>query len=140
MKYTTTFIYTFGCYYSNWYRKYLYAKNFKSDQLEFINNFHKELFKFVYLFIKTSNWNCIFQSINYKMRFSSFFAKRSVSLALSALSKLYVTKTVGEILFDGYDEPILKSLSYLPLVSVMDRFGLFYGVSTNTNFTMYLNM
>lgn len=62
------------------------------------------------------------------MRFSSFFVKKSVSLGLSAMSKLYVTKTAGEIIFDGYEEPILRSLSYLPIPKIMDKFGLFYGV------------
>lgn len=52
-------------------------------------------------------------------------------MALSVSSKLYVTKTAGEILFDGYEEPILSSLSYLPIPSVMDKFGIFYGVSVN---------
>lgn len=70
-----------------------------------------------------------FQAISYKVRFKSFLIKKSVSFALTAMSKLYVTKTAKEILFDGYDEPILKSLSYLPISSVMDKFGLFYGVS-----------
>lgn len=63
------------------------------------------------------------------MRFQSYFVKKPVSFALTALSKLYATKPVGQILFDGYEEPILRSLSYLPIPSVMDKFGLFYGVS-----------
>jgi hypothetical protein len=40
-----------------------------------------------------------------------------------------VTKTAGQILFDGYEESILSILSSVPLTGVTDKFGLFYGVS-----------
>lgn len=54
-------------------------------------------------------------------------------MGLSSISSLHVTKTAGEILFDGYEEPILSTLSLIPMLNVQDRFGIFYGVSVHVS-------
>lgn len=50
-------------------------------------------------------------------------------MTLSLYSELHVTKTAGELLFDGYEDQILSAAGYLPFVEVADKFGLFYNVS-----------
>ncbi|XP_044271364.1 protein peste-like isoform X1 [Tribolium madens] len=74
-----------------------------------------------------STINVVPLAIAYKARHFGFFSKRTISYSLSSLSSLYVTKTAGEILFDGYKESILSILSTVPLAGVVDKFGLFYG-------------
>ncbi|XP_050499800.1 protein peste isoform X1 [Diabrotica virgifera virgifera] len=66
-------------------------------------------------------------TIGFKTRWSSWFTKRVVSAALSSVSSLHVTKNVSQILFEGYDEPILGTLSKFPWLDVQDKFGIFYG-------------
>lgn len=46
-----------------------------------------------------------------------------------------VTKTAGEMLFEGYEDPLLDLAKSLPSSATggappVDRFGWFYGVST----------
>jgi len=56
-----------------------------------------------------------------------------VSMALAAIKeKLFVTKTVGEIIFDGYEDPLLDDISVITkfgikIPGLMDKFGFFYG-------------
>ncbi len=45
---------------------------------------------------------------------------------------LFVRKTAGEILFDGYKDPILDAAEFIhkfniPIPGIMDRFGFYYG-------------
>ncbi|KAJ8978291.1 hypothetical protein NQ317_012662 [Molorchus minor] len=82
--------------------------------------------------------------VSYKTRNMNYLTKKMISLGLSSISSLYVTKTAGEILFDGYEEPILSTLSWLPIPDVSDRFGIFYGkngtIGTDGIFSMsFLN-
>lgn len=47
--------------------------------------------------------------------------------------QIFVTKTAGEILFDGYEDPLLDMAKSLPSSATggappVDRFGWFYGV------------
>lgn len=59
----------------------------------------------------------------------SYFAKKSVSLTLSMLGNLHVTKTARELLFEGYKDELLSMIGMMPVFPVQDKFGLFYGVS-----------
>ncbi|KAJ8959905.1 hypothetical protein NQ318_011642 [Aromia moschata] len=72
-----------------------------------------------------STINAVPLTIGYKTRNFINFYKGIISIGLSSISSLHVTKTVGEILFDGYEEPILSTLSMMP-INVEDRFGIFY--------------
>lgn len=60
--------------------------------------------------------------------------KRTVSLGLSTLrTQMHVKKTVDEILFKGYEDPIINLMNKMtflqqPDVPKMDKFGWFYGV------------
>ena len=46
--------------------------------------------------------------------------------------KLFVKKTAGEILFDGYKDPVLNAAEFIhsfnvPIPGIMDKFGFYYG-------------
>lgn len=53
-------------------------------------------------------------------------------LKMSNIDKPYLTKTAGEFIFDGYDDPILdviiKLKSFLPIELPFKKVGWFYGV------------
>ncbi|CAH1156006.1 unnamed protein product [Phaedon cochleariae] len=71
--------------------------------------------------------NAVPLTVAYKARDFSYWAQKAISMGLSSISKLYVTKTVGELLFEGFEEPILSTLSKMPMLRVQDKFGIFYG-------------
>ncbi|CAH2012388.1 unnamed protein product [Acanthoscelides obtectus] len=73
--------------------------------------------------------NAVPLTVSYKSKNFGFWSKKMISLGLSSISSVYVKKTAGEILFDGYEEPILSTLSNFPMLNVEDKFGIFYGVS-----------
>jgi scavenger receptor class B, member 1 len=56
-----------------------------------------------------------------------------MNLGLKAIGEnLFVEKTAGEILFDGYDDPVLKAAEFIhkfnvPIPGIMDKFGFYYG-------------
>ena len=56
-----------------------------------------------------------------------------MNLALKAFNeKLFVEKSAREILFDGYDDPILDAAEFIhkfhvPIPGIMDKFGFYYG-------------
>ncbi|XP_060529969.1 uncharacterized protein LOC132704160 [Cylas formicarius] len=80
-------------------------------------------------------------TVAYQARKYNFFTKKLLSLSLSSMSTLSVTKTANEILFEGFEDPILNVLSRFPLLNVQDRFGIFYGQNGTTGregvFSMY---
>lgn len=47
-------------------------------------------------------------------------------------NQIHVTKSIGEILFDGYDDPFITAGNTLPLINSIpgyDKFGWFYKVN-----------
>lgn len=49
---------------------------------------------------------------------------------LSAIdSQVFVNKTVGQLLFDGYEDELLAIASMVGAKDAADKFGWFYGVS-----------
>ncbi|XP_057664273.1 protein peste-like isoform X1 [Diorhabda carinulata] len=72
--------------------------------------------------------NTVALAVGYQARFQNFWTKKMMSLGLSSKSvKLYVTKPVRELLFDGYEDPVLGLLSKLPFFGAPDKGGFFYG-------------
>ncbi|CAH0555938.1 unnamed protein product [Brassicogethes aeneus] len=72
--------------------------------------------------------NAVPLAIAYKFRDANIFVKKGISFGLSSMgTKVHVTKTAGEILFDGYKDDILSALSWLPINDVKEKFGIFYG-------------
>lgn len=62
----------------------------------------------------------------------SFFKKMGLSMTLNTYGqKIYVTKTVGELLFDGYEDEMVTMSRNLPIFGEeahVDRVGFFYKV------------
>ncbi|XP_028137286.1 protein croquemort isoform X2 [Diabrotica virgifera virgifera] len=72
--------------------------------------------------------NTVAVSIGYQARFQSYWTKKMISFGIGSRSAhLYVTKTVRELLFDGYDDPILGIISKIPFVGAPEKGGLFFG-------------
>lgn len=63
----------------------------------------------------------------------NFLVQAGVSLSMMAVkSTLSVTKTVQELLFEGYSDPFISSVSKIPILSQripIDKIALFYKVS-----------
>lgn len=59
----------------------------------------------------------------------SFFYKKSVSFTLSTFGDVHITKTVGELLFEGYTDSLLTAVGMIPFMDIKDKFGFFYDVS-----------
>lgn len=64
-----------------------------------------------------------------------------VNAAINLEEKIYITRTVGELLFDGYNDVFLKIAKKLEKILKvklpMDKFGWFYNVS---NYLYFCNM
>jgi len=71
--------------------------------------------------------NPIANTIAFQARHFNFMLKLALSLALGTTgSKLYVRKTIDELLFKGYRDPILDAVSKIPFSGIQDRFGYLY--------------
>ncbi|CAG9862239.1 unnamed protein product [Phyllotreta striolata] len=70
--------------------------------------------------------NPVALSISYSTRFQNFWAKKLVSFGLSSkIQNISITKSVGELLYDGYDDPILGLLS--KIMSAPKKGGFMFG-------------
>lgn len=61
----------------------------------------------------------------------NFVYRKGLSIALNGVS-YHKTKKAKDWLFDGFEDPFLNSVKYLPFlddIPDMDRFAWFYGVS-----------
>lgn len=59
-----------------------------------------------------------------KIAFSSFSSYETEN-------QIHVTKSIGELLFDGYDDPFITMGNVVPLINTIpgyDKFGWFYNV------------
>lgn len=65
------------------------------------------------------------QAVAYNIRDYNKFVKFMVNQLLKLEGSLTVTKTVGELLFDGYDDPILKTLKTLKIPQFKVPFSKF---------------
>ncbi|KAL3269261.1 hypothetical protein HHI36_008341 [Cryptolaemus montrouzieri] len=89
--------------------------------------------------------NPISMAIAHKARDWSFFPKKGLSLSLRHLTQnqIHVTKPAGQILFTGYDDPILNTANSLPLVGDiinMDKFAFFYKKNASATFDGIFNI
>lgn len=92
-----------------------------------------------------STLNMIAASAVYRYRFSSFLEQKSLSVGLAIFQqRLHVTKTVRELLFEGYEDPLLDFAKSLPPgatggAPLVDRFGWFYS-RNNTDTDGYMEV
>lgn len=84
---------------------------------------------------KTHNGKYLFQTAAYLSRSWNYLYRKAVSFIVSGLtSHIYATHTVGDLLFDGYKEPLIRIARSTPLFASFGfpdwgRFGWFYQVS-----------
>lgn len=77
----------------------------------------------------------MFQSAAYTVRFSPWLLRGVDLMFRAAKIQLPVTKTVRELLFDGYDDPLLDLLNLIKNSTFnipFDKFGWFYAVINDT--------
>ncbi|XP_018321130.1 protein croquemort-like isoform X2 [Agrilus planipennis] len=86
------------------------------------------------------NFSDVITSINFvayaaskKLKEANFFQKKIFSLYLSSISSLYIRRTVKELLFEGFKDPLLDTFNLIPpfLTGTVapDRFGWLYGTN-----------
>lgn len=83
-------------------------------------------------------------TVNFLAAKASPFVRMSIDLGLKLIKEpLFVTKPVGQILFDGYQDPLLTATAKLPdiiMPTKMDKFGFFYGRNGSDWFDGVFNM
>ncbi|XP_012271292.1 protein croquemort-like [Orussus abietinus] len=87
--------------------------------------------------------NVVAVSAVHKVRYWSYFMQNSLSFILSKFPALFVTKTVDELLFTGYEDPIInmgKLAASEEDIPPFDRFGWFYKRNGSTEFEGHYNM
>ncbi|KAL2732609.1 protein croquemort-like [Vespula maculifrons] len=86
--------------------------------------------------------NVVAVSATHKIRYWSYFMQNTFSYILSSKSNLSITKTVGELLFTGYDDTIINmgKVAAADEVPPFDRFGWFYMRNGSTEFDGHFNM
>ncbi|KAK7873183.1 hypothetical protein R5R35_006398 [Gryllus longicercus] len=73
-----------------------------------------------------TNLNMVAATVAFQTRFMSYFKKIGVDVLMRATrSRLYVTKTVKELLFDGYDDKLLDLVKNITHKIPFKRFGYF---------------
>lgn len=81
---------------------------------------------------KITNLNIIVATVAYTVRDQHYLVKRGVNFFLKEKEgSLITTHTVDELLFKGYEDPLLelaKKLNITGLNIPFDKFGWFYGV------------
>lgn len=81
---------------------------------------------------QVTNINMVPLGLAHVSRFKTESERRSLSYALTLMNqKLWMTKTVEELLFEGYQDSILTLMNHMPSfitggVQVADKFGWFY--------------
>ncbi|CAH0555939.1 unnamed protein product [Brassicogethes aeneus] len=98
------------------------------------------------LFDEITTLNPTTVSASYAARDWSYFVKKGLSVALKSMaSKIHITKTVGELLFEGYEDPLLNMARNMPFLAgssmpPMDKFGWFYGRNGSETYEGTFNM
>lgn len=83
------------------------------------------------------------KSAAYTARFFNIIMKMGLNLILMGRAQVTVTKSVRELLFDGYDDPLLDLIreANLPNVNLpFDRFGWFYARNNSAEYDGRINM
>lgn len=76
----------------------------------------------------------VFQTMAYTVRHRPEYLKKLINLILREAEDLTLTTTVKTILFDGYEDKLLKFAVKFNLTEMpYEKFGWFYGVSISLN-------
>ncbi|XP_014213282.1 protein croquemort-like isoform X2 [Copidosoma floridanum] len=85
--------------------------------------------------------NPIASTIVYMVRNKNALFKTLAIKILERLEKLTVTKTVGQFLFDGYEDPLLDAATQAKLKLIpFDKFGWFYSRNGSENYDGIFNI
>ncbi|KAF5278411.1 hypothetical protein FQA39_LY05900 [Lamprigera yunnana] len=89
--------------------------------------------------------NAVSMSAAYHIKDWNYFLKRGFSHTLMAVApNVHIVKTIGELLFDGYEDPFVKMASTLPFLAEgipqFDKFGWFYTRNNSYTFDGMFNM
>uniref|UniRef100_A0A1Y1K1C6 Scavenger receptor class B member 1 n=1 Tax=Photinus pyralis TaxID=7054 RepID=A0A1Y1K1C6_PHOPY len=89
--------------------------------------------------------NAVTMSAAHHIKDWNYFMKRGFSHTLSAVApNAHIVKTVGELLFDGYDDPLVDIAATFPFLSTgipsFDKFGWFYTRNNSDTFDGVFNM
>ncbi|XP_024942403.1 protein croquemort isoform X2 [Cephus cinctus] len=91
---------------------------------------------------KVTNLNAIATTIAYTIRHRSRFIRETVNtLIRTAGETIITTKTAGELLFDGYKDPVLEAGSVANYSGIpFDKFAWFYGRNNSETYDGIFNM
>lgn len=83
------------------------------------------------------------QSAAYSARNWNYLVRKGLSLALSGMAP-HITKTAGEMLFEGYTDPLISMAKSMPFLAEgslppWDKFGWFYTVSSLSSLLILAN-
>ncbi|XP_076296719.1 protein croquemort [Lasioglossum baleicum] len=89
-----------------------------------------------------TNINPVAASVGYTLRFAKSFFKYLVDKAMEILEeKLVITKTVNELLFEGFNDDILKLARAMNLTKIpMNKFAWFYERNSSASYDGTFNM
>lgn len=84
------------------------------------------------VYIKENGKILCFQSAASTVKYWHWIQQTGLSTFLGTTGQtLHETKTVGEFLFDGYENQLLNFAKKMPMIKIpYDKFGWFYTVST----------
>ncbi|KAJ8959906.1 hypothetical protein NQ318_011643 [Aromia moschata] len=98
------------------------------------------------LYDAVTSINPVALSAAYATRTWSYMGRKTFSITFDAMiSSIYITKSVGNVLFDGYDDPLMNIANTFPFLAgnnfpPMDKFGWFYGRNGSEDYEGSFNM
>ncbi|CAF4893469.1 unnamed protein product [Pieris macdunnoughi] len=90
--------------------------------------------------------NVIAASAIYRAKYWGYLRQKTLSMALAMFGQgISVSKLAGELLFEGYDDPLMDIAKNLPASTTggappLDRFGLFYGRNNSIDTDGYVEI
>lgn len=89
--------------------------------------------------------NAVTMSAAHHIKDWNYFLKRGFSHTLAAVAPdVHIVRTVGELLFDGYDDPLVDIAAAFPFLSAgipsFDKFGWFYTRNNSYTFDGLFNI
>ncbi|XP_018327456.1 protein croquemort isoform X2 [Agrilus planipennis] len=87
------------------------------------------------------NVNVIVATVAYNVRHSSFITKAIVNRFLKVMNEsLIVTRSARQLLFEGYNDPLLDFASSLNISIPFNKFGWFYGRNNSETYDGVFNI
>lgn len=94
--------------------------------------------------VNITSINPVTVSGSYQARNWGYWMKKGFQLSLSSVApEIHITKTIGEIVFDGYEDFFVsfsKAVPFLSNLPQMDKFGWFYTRNNSYTFDGTFNM